>query len=227
MSIEFIIVGIAIILIFTLLVVLLLMPSENKKKKKKKVQEEVQNMHKEWEPLVTKMESQIQGLHRHMDTLEKDKKRLEKEIAIEQAKNTKLVEKLSQERKWHEQEEQSVDKRTREFKTLKEDLLKVQENYSKEHASNLKLQNEINELKLSFDSLNEQRRTMDTENAQLKAKLDSYRRDLLALKKENAELTKKKEDTVWVAKSEYQRLELLFKEKEKELERIQRETKQP
>jgi len=56
-------------------------------------------------------------------------------------------------------------------------------------------------------------------------KTTNCRTEIAHLKKDVAVLTKKKDDTVWIAKSEHVKVERLLKEKEKELERIEREIK--
>ena len=58
---------------------------------------------------------------------------------------------------------------------------------------------------------------------QLKAKTDENRTEIMHLKKENSELSKKKDDVSWIAKSDHIKLEKIVKEKEKEIERLQRE----
>ena len=149
---------------------------------------------------------------------------MEKQLLVEKAKAKKFQEKLSQERQWHEKEQSTVDKKGKEFQQLKKELSKIQEISSKEHALNLRLEKGLKELKGENDALNQKRRAVESENAQLKAKMDNYRRETAQLKKENAELNKKKEDVSWIAKSEYERVARLLKEKEMDLERIPRES---
>jgi len=101
-------------------------------------------------------------------------------------------------------------------------LLKVQENNSKEHSANIRLEHERKESKQQLDSLNEQRRSIEAEKGQMAAKIENNRNEIVQLKKENAVLSKKEEDVNWITKSEYERVAKLLKEKEKELDRIKR-----
>ena len=64
----------------------------------------------------------------------------------------------------------------------------------------------------------------ESEIAQLKAKNENCRQEIVDLRKENMELTKKKEDTKWIAKADHDKLQQTLREKEKELERIKRES---
>ena len=58
----------------------------------------------------------------------------------------------------------------------------------------------------------------------VKAQLENLRKEVSDLRKENMDLARKKDDATWIAKSEYERIEKLLKEKEKELERMKRES---
>ena len=72
----------------------------------------------------------------------------------------------------------------------------------------------------------EQSRTNEEENDQLTAKVKNNKQEIMRLKKENMQLEKKKEDINWIAKTEYEQVEKLLKEKEKELDRITRTKKE-
>jgi len=219
--------GIGIIFIVISLGVLFLMPGGKKPKKRRKKDPTENQQQKDWKQAAVRLEKHTYSLRGKLASFEKKEKAWEKQLMVEKARNEKLQEKLSRERGWHEKEQRTLDKRGEEFQELKTELLKVQENFGKEHALNLRLQRELESLKRENDSGNDQRRALESENAQCKAKMQNYRMEIAHLKKENAELTKKKEDTSWVAKSDYAKLEKLLQEKEKELERIKRELEPP
>jgi chromosome segregation ATPase len=212
-----------IIMILVLLAVLFLIPTKIKgKKKKKKQPQELTPQEEEFKGKISRLEKHIHSLRDEILTFQKEEKVHEKALAIEKAKVKKFQEKLSQEREWHEKEQNTIDKKGKEFQQIKQELLKVQENFSSEHSANLRLNNELKEMKQQNDTLNEKRRAAEGENAQLNAKLENNRREIALLKKENAGLAKKKEDLSWIAKPEYERVLTLLKEKEKELERVSR-----
>ena len=79
-------------------------------------------------------------------------------------------------------------------------------------------------MKKELEGLHSGRRAAESEIAQLKAKNENYRQEIADLRKENMELTKKKEDTKWIAKADHDKLQQTLREKEKELERIKRES---
>ena len=95
-----------------------------------------------------------------------------------------------------------------------------------EHSLNLRLEKELKELRKVADEQNELRRNAEIENTKLKTKNDDYRSEIAHLKKDIAELKKEKANTEWINKSEYEKLSQELKEKEKQLQRVQREIKE-
>ena len=155
--------------------------------------------------------------------LQKYEKVIEKELMVEKVKVRKFQEKLSQEREWYKKEQNTTDKKGEEFHKLKSELGEVQENFSKEHTVNIRLQRELKELNQQNDNFRDRCREIDGENIQLKTAGTNYRKEISQLKREVAQLSKKKEDTQWIAKSEYERVTQLLKKKEKELQQVERE----
>jgi len=228
-SIELLVI-IGIIFISILLGVIFLIPGERKKKKEKKRKKEIDNQPSENEKIlelkISRLEKHIQSLHNEILDLQKRDKDHEKQAMVQNVKVKKLQEKISQERQWHEKEQSGIDKKGKEFQKLKTELIDVQEGYSKAHSSNLRFEYQMKELQGQVDSLNEQRRTVEEENVQLTAKNKNDKQEIAHLKSENVKLAKKNENVDWVAKTEYQRVEKLLKEKEKELDRVARNKKE-
>lgn len=223
MSIELLVV-IGIIFISILLAVVFLIPGEQKRKKKKrKTQEQPVVEEKDWEQKVSRLEKHNHSLREQILDFQKGEKVFEKQLMVERVKVKKFREKLAQERLWHEKEQDSIDKKGKDFQELKVELIDIQESYSKAHSANLRFEHQVKELQDQVDSLNGRRRVVEEENTQLTAKVKNDQRDIAYLKKENIQLEKKKEDVNWIAKTEYQRVEKLLKEKEKELVRVTRE----
>ena len=225
MSVELLVI-IGIIFISILLAVVFLIPGEKKRKKKKgRVQEQPVVDEKDWEQKISRLEKHIHSLRDQILDLQKGEKETEKQLMVERVKVKKFQEKLSQERQWHEKEQGSIDKKGRDFQELKVELIDIQESYSKAHSANLRFEHHVKELQDQLDLLNERRRAIEEENTQLTAKIKNDQQKMAQLKKENIQLKKKKEDVNWIAQTEYQRVEKLLKEKEKELDRVTRENK--
>lgn len=228
MSTTTFVISLGLIFILILLIVLLAVPTGKKSQKKKGKQPPLpSDQEKEWLTKIAGLHKHIHSLQEEIASLKNDAKAKDKQLAVENVRVKKLQEKLGQERQWQKKEQQILDKRSEEFQQLKNELLKIQAQLSHEHALNLKLESEGRELKQHYDALQEKRRSLESRNAQLEAKNESLERETARLRQENAELRKEKEDTAWIAKSEYDKIHLLLKEKEKELERLKREQEGP
>jgi hypothetical protein len=219
-----IIAGILFVIIF--LGMLFLMPTEKKEKsrKKRKAIEVSVPLKPAEEEAVLRLQRHTHSLHEKIAAMEKEAKDREHHLAVERLRVEKLQEKLSQGREWHQKEDKALGKKGEEFRRLKEDISHVQDLLSREHAENLRQKQALEESARERDALQERRRALESENAQIKAKEENYRMEIARLRGENADLRRKEEDTAWVAKADYERLEILLREKDKQLQRIQRES---
>ncbi len=219
-----IIIGIGIGFIVLLLVVLFLLPTEGRRKKKKRPQKGEQQKQRDWEGIAGRLETQTQTLRQEIIKFQKNQEDLAKRILVEKAKTKKLQEKLTQERGWQEKESSAGNKKAKEFKQLKEELVKLQESFGKEHVENLRFERECKEVKHTNENLVQQKKTLEAEQRNLETRIEEYRKQIVHLKKDNAILSKKQNDAMWVTKISYDRIARLLKEKEKELERVSRST---
>lgn len=219
-----ILLAIGVLLILVLLGTIFLLPVEKKeKKKKKRLLEESQQQKQELKQKVSKLTKHIRLMRERILTSQKKQKGHDRVLMVEKVKIKKLQEKLSQEREWHKKEENVDDKKGTELRQVKKELGKVQESSSKEHALTIRLERELKGLKGENDSLTEHRRSIEMENARLKGKGEEDRKQVVQLKSQVAELSKKEEDSQWIAKLEYERVARLLEEKKKELHRMERE----
>jgi len=146
-SIEFLLTS-GVVLIVILVGIIFLIPGERREKRKsKKSQEEIAQQNKDLEQKVLRLEKYISSLRESILTLQKNAKTNEKELMVERVKVKKFQEKLTQEREWYKKEQGAIDKKGKESQQLKEELEKVQESFSKEHALNIRFEREIKELK--------------------------------------------------------------------------------
>lgn len=210
-----------IIFILILLAVVYFIPDEKKKAQKRREKELLAQ--KDWQKTALHLEGHIHHLRRELEALEKKDKDLVSALSVEKTKGAALQEKLVKERQWHHEEDEHILKFREEIQQLKKEMLKEQEVCALEHAKNLRLDQSLRELKQEKDSLADEKRTRDLELAQLKTRIDHYRQENIQLKADNAQLIKKKEDTAWVAKTEFDELQMKYKTLEKELERLKRQ----
>jgi len=216
--------ALGVLFILFLLGVVFLIPAEKRdKKSKKKQHEELVHRKKELEEKVARLNKHTRTMRDRILKYQKNEKEHEKVMMVEHVKVKKLQEKLSQEREWHKKEQGAVDKNEKELRQLKADLTKAQESFSKEHTLNIRLEREIKEFKQQNDALVERCRAADNERDQAKAKGEADRKEIAQLKKEVARLTEETDDKQWVAKMEYDRVVKLLEQKQKELQRMERE----
>jgi predicted nuclease with TOPRIM domain len=84
----------------------------------------------------------------------------------------------------------------------------------------LRLERELQELKVKFDQMVEEKRQLSIKAMSQQTTLEANSRELKDLKYENAQLKEKREDIQWVAKSEFDELKKAFAAKEEELTRL-------
>ncbi|MCD4779156.1 MAG: hypothetical protein K8S27_01200 [Candidatus Omnitrophica bacterium] len=214
--------GLSVVFILIVLIVIFFVPGSARNKKKNSKEKGLSNQ-KDWQQKAQLLERKVGNLkHENEQWLVKCQKK-DDQMAVYKEGIRKLKDKLKQEKEWFGKEQRIVDKTLREHETLKKDLTRSQEELNNEYALIIRLEADNKELKFTNKSLNDQRRSLDVENAQLKGKINEIRKEIAHLKKDNIELTRKHEDTQWVAKSDYLRVDKLLRERDKELARVSRE----
>ncbi|OGX30407.1 MAG: hypothetical protein A2787_08035 [Omnitrophica WOR_2 bacterium RIFCSPHIGHO2_01_FULL_48_9] len=215
--------SIGLVLIFICLVVLFLLPNSGKDQKKRKAKEQEAVEQKDWEAAAHKLEWHIYSLRNDAAEFQKKEKHWEKELTAAREENKKLKDKLELEGSWHKKEQHEIDKRAKEISHLKEEIKKAEHNLGQEHSQRLRFEREFRETKQAFEAADSQRKAVELEVLGLKSQLKNLKEELTTLKRDNAELKKQKEDTTFVAKSDYDALEKQLKVKDKEFDRVVRE----
>ncbi len=218
---------IGIIFFLILIVVIFLIPTESRlKKKRRRVANKPPEKSKDWKETALRLEQHIHSKSQTIVTLEREAKARNKALLIEKAKVDKVKDKLKQERGWQQKELGSVERQTKELQVLKNELRVIQDNLGKEHSANIRLRKELEEVNKKCEAYNAKRRAAEAEVSQFKTHTAAQKQEISHLKKDVAELSKKKQDTQWVAKTEYLKLERELKETEKSLQRKLREAEQ-
>ncbi len=206
--------------------VLFWFPGDSKKSRRRERKVAPTEDDQQWELTVSRLEKHIVTLRNQIADSERREKQGAKDLQQEKQRNRQLQEKLAQEKSWREKEQSSVDKTLAEEEQLKKDLLKSERELEEEHALRLRQERELTELKWEHDSLNSEKKSFLAKLANLEATLEQYKKEVSELRKANAQLSKETKEINWIAKSEYDKLEMLFKQKEKELERMKREVQE-
>lgn len=215
------------LLVIALLLVVFVIPTDVKKKKPRRervtapdLESRLAKANKE----AQHQEASARALRRRIEEFELKEKEWQKFREAEQAKSQKFQDKLVQERQWQGQEAAKYEKKGSEIRQLQKDLKAVNDQLAQEHSRRLKLEGEIRDLKQQYSGLNDVRRGLDVEIMQLTEKYEDHRQQVRELRKENAGLAKQKEDTAWVARSDYLKLEQKLRKAESELRRATEKT---
>jgi chromosome segregation ATPase len=210
------------LLVIALLLVVFVIPTDVKRKKPRRERVTAPDLESRLAKLSKEslhQEASARALRRRVEEFESKEKEWQKLMAVEQAKSRKLQDKLVQERQWQGEEAAKYEKKGLEIRQLQNDLKAANDQLAQEHSRRLKLEGEIRDLKQQYSRLNDARRGLDVEIARLTEKYEDHRQQVRELRKENAFLAKQKEDTAWVAKSEYLKLEHELRKAESELKR--------
>lgn len=216
------IISMSVFFLVILLIIIFWYPVDKKVKKRKRklVQEKPQ---KDWQAIGLRLEKQALFLRNEIANLQKKQMVRDKELEQLKGKNIKLQEKLSNEKKWREKEQNFIDKENLNTRRIKEDFLKAERNLAEAHSLKLRLEREVMELKQEVKEVNGQKKELSAEFRALDANFKSCQKELIEQKKINTELSRKTNETKWIARAEYDKVQRLLKIKEKEMARFLRE----
>jgi len=220
-----------IILSFAALMVLViavyLLPEQTAKAKKKNEKRQVTaadptalDTSKDWKAIAERWEKQNQSLQGAIEKMKMGQKEALQQIDARKAEIKDLVEKLALEKSWREKEQGTLEKFKHHEKDFKDQIHRTESELEKEHSNRLRLERELQELKVKHDGILEEKRQLSIKAASQQTTLETNTRELKELKSENAALKEKREDIQWVAKSEFDELKKVLQSKEKALERL-------
>ena len=216
-----IIVSICVFVFVALLIIYIAFPNETTRRRRRK-EKPSEDPGKDWETVSLKLEKHILTLRAEIEKLQAEQRRSQRELVGEKEKNARLLEKLSQEKEWLLKEQQSMDKKDHEMRTLKQNQLKIEADLENDHSQKLRLESQARETKQELDNLTKEKREMSLKIMRLESELENYKQELLKQNKINMALKKEDAEANWVAKTEYERLEKLLKEKEVEVTKLRR-----
>jgi len=218
--------------LMALAIVIYLLPSDpvvkakKKKDKEKKpsatVDPQAADKSKDWKGIAERWEKHNQSLLGEIEKMKMDQRKSQQLIDERKSETKDLVEKLALEKSWREKEAETIEKYKLHEKDFKDQIYRTEADLEKEHSNRLRLERELQELKIKHEQgVEEKRQVLIKANSQ-QATLESNARELRELKSENARLKEKREDIQWVSKSEFDDLKKAFAAKEEELARLKR-----
>ncbi|MEI7999381.1 MAG: hypothetical protein WCH62_07755 [Candidatus Omnitrophota bacterium] len=218
------------VVLIAVMIVIYTMPSDTTPKPKKKAKELKAQMiadsiaqaeaNKDWKVISERWERQNNGLLGDIEKLKMQQKEQDKNYEVQKEQVEDLLEKLSQEKGWREKEQANLDKVRAHEKELKEQIYQTEADLEKEHSTRIRQDQQLVEFKIKFDSLQEEKRTLSTKAMSLETTLEQANRELVMLRQQNTELSRKKEDIQWVAKTEFDELKKQLQQNQQEITRL-------
>ncbi|MCX5681568.1 MAG: hypothetical protein NT079_04755 [Candidatus Omnitrophica bacterium] len=199
---------------------------KRKRKKSEALTETMTQEEKKWQEEALRLKEYIAKYRNEIEDSRREQQKLREKLEEEKQKAQKVDEKLKHEKQWLSDQEASLDRRTKEAQQAKMELTKAQADREHEYSLRLVSDREKKGLQESLEKLTKEKNELLLKVTNLEFTLRMKREELGGLKKTNASLQKKKDEEQWVAKSEFERVEQLLKQKEKELQALQEERRQ-
>ena len=219
-----------IIVVFIVLVVFFLLPSQSVREKKKKEKKDPAletsldpKMNKDWQEVAQRLEKHLFNLRSDVARLTQQEGLYQKQVEKLKDLNGKLNEKLQHHEDWLAKEQAAREKVSKEYQDSKSSMMKAESDREREYNQRIRIERDFEELKRDVESLKETKRVLSLKVTEQEVQLKGYKEEYTKQKKMNEELTKKNAEMSWVSQSEYEKLEQLLAQKEKELERIRRD----
>ena len=221
----------AFVVLVALAIMIYLLPADPEVKAKKKKEKEKDkdkrpvltpdpvhiDTSKDWKSIAERWEKHNQSLLGEIEKMKMDQKRAQQSTDAHKSETKDLVEKLALEKGWREKEQQTLEKFKQHEKDLKDQIYRTEADLEKEHSNRLRLERELQDLKIKHDEILEEKRQLSIKASSQQTTLEANVRQLRDLKSENAQLKEKREDVQWVTKSEFDELKKAFAAKEQEL----------
>ncbi|MFP4473073.1 MAG: hypothetical protein ACLFPX_04275 [Candidatus Omnitrophota bacterium] len=211
----------AVFLVFTFSL-FLIFPSGKAKRRKPRKRRLSPEEQKDWHAAALRMEKHIVRLKKELFQAQKVIKKQEIRLDLVSEQAEKVKDKLAQERSWQKKEADDLDKKNRRLEKLQNTLCQAEEQFEEEHQELLRLQRRDQENTRALEQADAQIKQFREDLAKARAQSDNYRQEILDLRSENKKLSRKHEDTEWIAKSEFLKVRTELQVKSKELERYKR-----
>jgi len=175
---------------------------------------------RDWKAIAERWEKHNQSLQGEVEKMKMDQKRAQQSLEERKSESKELLEKLALEKSWREKEQETLEKFKVHEKAFQGQISRTESDLEKEHSNRLRLERELQEIKIKYEQIIEEKRQLSIKTSSQQATIDSHTKELRELKYENSQLKEKREDIQWVAKSEFDELKKAFALKEQELARI-------
>ncbi len=221
---------VAFVVLVALAVMIYMLPADPAVKAKRKKEKEkrpslspdpaTMDTSKDWKSIAERWEKHNQSLLGEIEKMKMDQKRALASADDKKREAKDLVEKLALEKSWREKEQETLEKLKLHEKDLKDQIFRTEGDLEKEHSGRLRLERELQDIRIKFEQITEEKRQLSIKASSQQSTLESNAKELRELKFENRQLREKREDIQWVSKSEFDELKKAFAAKEQELARL-------
>ena len=175
---------------------------------------------KDWKSIAERWEKHNQSLQGEIEKMKMDQKKAQQLADESKSEAREVVEKLALEKSWREKEQETFEKFKLHEKDLKDQIFRTESDLEKEHSNRLRLERELQDIKIKYEQILEEKRLLSIKAGSQQTTLESNAKEIRELKFENSKLQEKREDIQWVAKSEFDELKKVFAAQEQELTRL-------
>lgn len=201
------------VVLFSIAYMVYKLPTDKAPRKPKKEKVEIKkDDDKDWKEIASRWEKKNNSLLGDVEKLSMNEKKILREIDGYKSQLKEVMDKMALEKSWREKEQGNVEKIKAHEKDLKDQIMRTEKDLEKEHSTRLNMERELQELKIKFETVLEEKRVATTNAASLSTTVNQLQLQVKDLTKINAELKQRREDVQWVAKSEYDELLKKFKD---------------
>ncbi len=204
------IVGVMVVVLFFIAYMIYKLPtdpvSRQRKKEKKAAAAVVVTDEKDWKEIAARWEKKNNALIGDLERSSMTEKKLNKEIEAQKVKLKELMDKMALEKSWREKEQGNLEKAKHHEKDLKDQVIQTEKDLEREHSGRLSLERELQEMKIRYEVVLEEKRQATVNAASLSVTVKQLQTQVKELTRDNEGLKQKREDVQWVAKSEHDEL---------------------
>ena len=212
------IVGIALAILGVLLVLAWQIPEAIQQSKKKRQRVPPAPPPKDWQGIAERFEKRVKIMEAEAQTFQGQLRDKDRRVEELNASVAGIKKQFDQEKSWREKEEAELQKEKKQERSLQEDLAKTREALNAESTERIKMEYELKDLRRLKEELSGTGRGLSSRVMDLERQLESVLKELKQLREENVVLKRKREDTEWVAKSDYRQVEGALKRARFEVE---------
>lgn len=158
---------------------------------------------KDWKEIAVRWEKRNNALMGDVEKLSMTEKKLLKEIEGQKEQLKEMMDKMALEKSWREKEQGNLEKAKHHEKDLKDQIIQTEKDLEREHSGRLSNERELQEIKIKFESVQEEKRQATVNASSLSATVKQLQLQVKELTRTNEELKQKREDVQWIAKSEH------------------------